>query len=83
MGGEGKWGVVRDKSKEGLIFSPVGWYYLTLLMHGSEILGSVVTQFEQNVLSHSLAFYPLSFSFLRSQLFCLAACTLAFFPPFL
>ena len=38
------------------VFSPNCWHHLTLLMHVSESLGSVVTHFEQNVLFPFLIF---------------------------
>lgn len=38
------------------VFSPICWHHLTLLMHVSESLGSVVTHFEQNVLFPFLIF---------------------------
>lgn len=58
---KGSGGKETDQKKA--LFSPICWHHLTPLMHVSESLSSLVTHFEQNVLSPFLIFILSPFPF--------------------
>lgn len=51
-------GEKEETDQKKAVFSPICWHHLALLMHVRKSLGSVVTRFEQSVLSPFLIFMP-------------------------
>lgn len=70
-------GEKEETDQKKAVFSPICWHHLALLMHVRKSLGSVVTRFEQSVLSPFLIFMP--WVLLPSTL----PCCLPSLPPFL